>query len=336
MKALIVALCFLALCRVAPVGAQLLGGSTRPRTLAGDVTGDMEANAGTNDSHDHTGSTVSALDAGDTTTGAFGTARIPGGTDVSTFAADADNTGGGEPATGAGWKIEGGSGDINALYDATGNDLEFSGAAGGYTFDAAIHGTADNATTAATANAGDSATAFFSTGTLEDALLPSTITRDSEVPTYETDPGVPLLALSDLGNLCAGNESTRRNSGDTANECFTPLTAETGDITDVWGCSTGNCNALTAAAGDSFSAASADTSATCKVGTSVPGSCNTGECFIDSDAAFGSQVLWCLGGAYAATENPFGLAIDGSEWATTVTLATNRAPDLARSEEHTS
>ena len=31
-----------------------------------------------------------------------------------------------------------------------------------------------------------------------------------------------------------------------------------GDITDVWGCATGNCDALTAAAGDSFDAGSAD------------------------------------------------------------------------------
>jgi hypothetical protein len=42
------------------------------------------------------------------------------------------------------------------------------------------------------------------------------------VPSLETDPGVPLLALSDLGDLCAGSESARRNAGDTANECYTP------------------------------------------------------------------------------------------------------------------
>jgi len=33
---------------------------------------------------------------------------------------------------------------------------------------------------------------------------------------------VPLTALADLGDLCAGLESTRRNAGDDANECFTP------------------------------------------------------------------------------------------------------------------
>jgi hypothetical protein len=41
--------------------------------------------------------------------------------------------------------------------------------------------TATLATTATTANAGDSATAFFSTGTIEDARIASTLARDSEV-----------------------------------------------------------------------------------------------------------------------------------------------------------
>jgi len=49
-------------------------------TLTGDVTGSGSTTISTtvgNNSHTHTGSTISALDASDTTTGTFATARIP-------------------------------------------------------------------------------------------------------------------------------------------------------------------------------------------------------------------------------------------------------------------
>lgn len=62
-------------------------------------------------------------------------AEMPSGTNTATWTIDADNTGGSEPAAAAGLKIEGGSGDVTVLYDATNNDLEFAGAAGGYSFD---------------------------------------------------------------------------------------------------------------------------------------------------------------------------------------------------------
>lgn len=57
---------------------------------------------------------------------------------------------GSEPANGAGYKIEGGSGDVTILYDATGNDLEFTGAAGGYTFDGPINVSAADGSRGAT------------------------------------------------------------------------------------------------------------------------------------------------------------------------------------------
>jgi hypothetical protein len=66
-----------------------------------------------------------------------------------------------------------------------------------------------------------------------------------------------------------------------------------GDITDVWGCTTGNCSALTAASGDSLNAGSADTTAPMKVGTATPGTCTVGEYFFDSDATAGLNTFAC-------------------------------------------
>ena len=70
-----------------------------------------------------------------------------------------------------------------------------------------------------------------------------------------------------------------------------------GTITNVWSvCSTGNCNALTAASGDSLSAIAADASSPCKTGTlaSIPGSCNEGQCYQATDAASPSaELYWC-------------------------------------------
>lgn len=51
--------------------------------------------------------------------------------------------------------------------------------------------------------------------------------NDNAAPTCaaETDPGVPLLALADAGDLCAANEVVARNGADNANVCIDPLTA---------------------------------------------------------------------------------------------------------------
>jgi hypothetical protein len=61
----------------------------------------------------------------------------PGSDTTLTFTIDSDNTGGSEPADGAGFKIEGGSGDVTITYNTTSNTVEISGASG-YTFDAPI------------------------------------------------------------------------------------------------------------------------------------------------------------------------------------------------------
>jgi hypothetical protein len=56
---------------------------------------------------------------------------------------------------------------------------------------------------------------------LFDVDIPASLARDSEVPALETDPGVPLLALSDYGDVCDANELVKRNGGDSANVCAT-------------------------------------------------------------------------------------------------------------------
>jgi hypothetical protein len=67
----------------------------------------------------------------------------------------------------------------------------------------------------------------------------------------------------------------------------------TGDITDVWQCTSGNCNALTAASGDSFDAGAADSTKPCKRGTTLPGTCAEGDCFQDTDLALGTETYVC-------------------------------------------
>lgn len=67
-----------------------------------------------------------------------------------------------------------------------------------------------------------------------------------------------------------------------------------GDITDVWGCSSGNCNALTAASGDSLSAASADSSHPFTESTSA-GSATEGQAHWETDR----DLLWVGNGSSA-------------------------------------
>lgn len=59
--------------------------------------------------------------------------------------------------------------------------------------------TVDLATTAATANSGDSATAFFSSGTIEEARIDSAIARDSEVAAATSE--ATLEAILDLQDI---------------------------------------------------------------------------------------------------------------------------------------
>jgi hypothetical protein len=72
--------------------------------------------------------------------------------------------------------------------------------------------TVDIATTATTANSGDSATAFFSSGEIEDARLPSGLSRDSEVsatyaplasPALTGSPTVPTASAASSNTVAA-------------------------------------------------------------------------------------------------------------------------------------
>jgi hypothetical protein len=66
-----------------------------------------------------------------------------------------------------------------------------------------------------------------------------------------------------------------------------------GDITDVWSVSSGNVNALTAASGDSFNAALADSSIPGTQSTSLPATCTEGQLHQDTDSG-GSESYICV------------------------------------------
>jgi hypothetical protein len=105
-------------------------------------------------------------------------------------------------------------------------------------------------------------------GTVPDGQIPSTITRDTEVPGLETDPGVPLLAAADYGNPCnVAFQAVRRNAANTGNECFVPSSATSGG--DVVGpaSSTDNCFVV-------FSGTSGKIVKNCPAGTSLDASGN--------------------------------------------------------------
>lgn len=72
-----------------------------------------------------------------------------------------------------------------------------------------------------------------------------------------------------------------------------PTETPTSYVTDVWTCLSGNCNALTAATGDTLNATAADTTAPCKSGTTAPATCSVGQCFFDTDATAGSNLQVC-------------------------------------------
>lgn len=106
------------------------------------------------------------------------------------------------------------------------------------------------------------------------------------VGAHTADPSIP--ANGDLWYQSTANELRARINGATV-----ALGApNSGDITDVWGCTSGNCNALTAAAGDSLDAGSADASSPATRSTSLPGSCTEGQQHQDTDSG-GSELYLC-------------------------------------------
>ena len=68
--------------------------------------------------------------------------------------------------------------------------------------------------------------------------------------------------------------------------------AGAGDISDVWACASANCNALTAAAGDSLDAGSADSSRPTTRSTSLSGTCSEGQHHQDTDSG-GTETYVC-------------------------------------------
>lgn len=75
-------------------------------------------------------------------------------------------------------------------------------------------------------------------GVLPAANIDAAITRDSEVKGL----ALPLTALADHGDLCAGLQAVRRNSGDTSNQCFTAQ--DKGTIGSGSESVTNDCNAI--------------------------------------------------------------------------------------------
>lgn len=89
-------------------------------TVDGNITGDGDVDF----ADGVAGDVIDIGDTGDTIT--FGGDIELDGTTSTTFTTDKDNTAGTEPADGAGFIIEGGSGDVGLLWNSSDNELEFT------------------------------------------------------------------------------------------------------------------------------------------------------------------------------------------------------------------
>jgi len=154
-------------------------------TLAGDATGSGAINFSTgdatvtavvaDDSHSHGTSTVAALDAGDTTTGTFGAARIPNldGSKITSgtvAAARIDNI--------SGAKIT--SGTVAAAYVDNLSGAKITSGLVSYNYISDFPGSKITSGTVAAAYMDDISGAKVTSGTVADARIASTITRDTE------------------------------------------------------------------------------------------------------------------------------------------------------------
>lgn len=106
---------------------------------------------------------------------------------------------------------------------------------------------------------------------------------------FRNSGGVPYLA-SQGSAWSSGQCLVVDASGETAT--FGSCSAGTGDITDVWSCSTGNCSTLTAAAGDSLDCGSADSCSPMPRSTTLPGTCTEGQMYQDTDSG-GAELYVC-------------------------------------------
>jgi len=125
-------------------------------------------------------------------------------------------------------------------------------------------------------------------------------------------------ALAANGTNCgAGDAAGGVDANGNAEGCFTP-SGGSGDITDVWACTTGNCNALTAASGDSLDAGSADASSPTTRSTTLPATCTEGQHHQDTDSG-GSETYVCT-----ATNTWTKLVGEGAVTTSGLTMATAR------------
>lgn len=128
-------------------------------------------------------------------------------------------------------------------------------------------------------SAGDTSAALVTSVTSSTQLVCSTFGL-SKIQTPITANGGTITVKARVSNTMARRGSVGGGGGGS------------GDVTDVWGCTTGNCNALTGAAGDSFDAGSADSSKPATRSTSLPGTCAEGHLHQDTDSG-GSETYVC-------------------------------------------
>lgn len=213
-------------------------------------------------------------------------------------------------------------------YDSTANAWEGGVNGVNKTFamtDSNITGNAATATALA-GNPTDCAANEFATTIAASGNLTCAGIVDADVPnTITIDLASTATALAANPTDCGVGEFATAIAANGNLTCSTP-SGGSGDITDVWGCTTGNCNALTAAAGDSLNAASADTTIPTKTGTALPGTCATGELFYDTDATAGQNLYGCISNVWTllgdGTGSVSGAASSQSEGAECTTTAT--------------
>lgn len=160
-------------------------------------------------------------------------------------------------------------------------------------------------------SAGDTSAALVTSVTSSTQLVCSTFGL-SKIQTPITANGGTITVKARVSNTMARRGSVGGGGGGS------------GDVTDVWGCTTGNCDALTGAAGDSFDAGSADTSKPATRSTALPVTCGEGQVHHDTDSG-GSETYVCTAAntwtKLAATSEVGGGVADGDKGDVTVSGA---------------
>lgn len=110
-------------------------------------------------------------------------------------------------------------------------------------------------------------------------------TRRAIPPTAYVYQSSDCSFLTWYGALCQDTDDGKLYKWDGATQSEIAATTADGDVTDVWACTTGNCNALTAAAGDTLDATLADSTIPNKVGTTaaLPATCTEGMTYWSSN-----------------------------------------------------